>query len=104
MYVVAKQDPNTTLIPKDTKAFALMMQWLSFANSEVLSSLSKVYMPLLGREPYNKKALETAEVGLKRLLQYVEGYLLHHTYLVGERITLADVVLTSMLDRGFQYV
>jgi elongation factor 1-gamma len=81
-----------------------MMQWLSFGNHELLPTLSKVYLPLLGTMPYNKKAVETAEGELKIILKYIDSYLLHHTYFVGERITLADILITGILDRGFQYV
>ena len=37
--VVAQQDPNTTLIPKDAKSYGQLIQWCSFANHEVLPIL-----------------------------------------------------------------
>lgn len=81
-----------------------MVQWLSFANHEVLPALSSWFLPVVGREPYNKKNVDAAEVKIKRIVKYIDGYLLDHTYLVGERLTLADIILTAYLDRGFQYV
>jgi elongation factor 1-gamma len=101
---VAKQDPNTTLIPNDTKSYAQVIKWCSFANHEVLPSLGAWFCPLTGRTPYNKKAVDAAEVTIKTILKYLDGYLLDHTYLVGERLTIADIVMTAHLDRGFQYV
>lgn len=102
--LVAKQDPNTTLLPKDTKAYAEVVQWCSFANHEVLPQIGSWFGPVLGRDPYNKKSVDAAEGGIKRILKYLDGYFLDHTYLVGERLTLADLVMTAHLDRGFQYV
>ena len=102
--LVAKQNPNTTLLPKDTKAYAEVIQWCSFANHEVLPHLGLWFGPVLGRDPYNKKSVDAAEVGIKRIMKYLDGYFLDHTYLVGERLTLADVVMTALLARGFQYV
>ena|SRR5271170_2536825 len=104
MCLVAKQDPNTTLIPKDTKSYAEVIQWCSFANHEVLPHLGAWFRPILGRDPYNKKNVEQAEVVIKRILKYLDETLLHRTYLVGERLTIADLVMTAHLDRGFQYV
>jgi elongation factor 1-gamma len=92
------------LIPTDTKAFAETVQWCSFANHEVLPTLGAWFRPTLGRDPYNKKNVDAAEVNIKKILKYIDGVLLHKTYLVGERLTLADLVLTAYLDRGFQYV
>jgi elongation factor 1-gamma len=101
---VVQQDPHTTLLPKDVKSFAQVVQWCSFANHEVLPHLGSWFRPVLGKEPYNKKSVDTAEVGVKKIMKYLDGYLLHHTYLVGERLTVADLILTAYLDRGFQYV
>jgi len=81
-----------------------MVQWLSFANHEVLPALGSWYLPVLGREPYNKKNVDAAEVKIKHILKYIDGYLLDHTYLVGERLTIADLVLAAYFDRGFQFV
>ena len=102
--IVAHQDPNTTLIPKDTKSYVSVLQWCSFANAEVLPALGLWFRPIIGRDPYNKKSVEQAEVRIKRVLSFLENVLLHQTYLVGERLTIADLIMTAHLDRGFQYV
>jgi elongation factor 1-gamma len=104
LIVVAKQDPNCALIPKDPASFAQMMQWMSFTNHEVLPSVGSWFRPIIGRDPYNKKNVDAAEVHIKKICKHLEDYLRDNTYLVGERITLADLVLTAGLDRGFCYV
>jgi len=60
--------------------------------------------PTRGTEPYNKKSVDAAEVVIKRIMKYLDGYLLDHTYLVGERLSIADLVMSAYLDRGFQFV
>ena len=102
--LVAKQDPNTTLLPKDTKAYVEVIQWCSLANHEVLPHLASWFRPVLGRDPYNKKSVDIAELNIKRIMKFLDGYFLDHTYLVGERLTLADLVMTAHLARGFEYV
>jgi len=103
-WLVAKQDPNTTLIPKDLKAYAQVVQWCSFANTEILPSLGAWFRPTIGRDPYNKKNVDAAEVAVKKVLKYLDGVLRDTTYLVGERLTIADIAVAAHLDRGFQYV
>ena len=76
---------------------------MSFANQQVLTTLGGAFRPLIGRDPYNKKNVDES---LKNALQTVgilEQHLLINTFLVGERITLADLFTAGILSRGFQY-
>ena len=41
---------------------------------------------------------------IKKVLKYLDTVLLERTYLVGERLTIADIAVAAHLDRGFQYV
>ncbi|KAG4222348.1 hypothetical protein PC116_g29178, partial [Phytophthora cactorum] len=61
------------------------------------------YRPLLGLDPYNKKSVEDAAKNSEKVISVVEQHLLHNTYLVGERITLADLFAAGIFSRGFQY-
>jgi elongation factor 1-gamma len=76
---------------------------MSFANTEVLSPLGGWFRPILGRDPYNKKNVEDSQKAALKAIHVIEEHLLTHTYLVGERLTLADIFATSILARGFQY-
>lgn len=62
------------------------------------------FRPLLGRDPYNKKNVETAQEKSNKALQVLEDHFLINTYLVGERITLADIFVTSLVARGMELV
>mmetsp|Transcript_20987 Transcript_20987/g.30240 ORF Transcript_20987/g.30240 Transcript_20987/m.30240 type:complete len:104 (+) Transcript_20987:481-792(+) len=47
--------------------------------------------------PFNKDAYEKAKIDLAAGLAKLDAHLLDHTYLVGDRITLADIVVASTL-------
>lgn len=76
---------------------------MSYFNTEIIDPLSQQYLPLLGRTPYNKKAVEDAAAVSKKSTDALENYLRDTTFLVGERITLADIFAAGILTRGFQF-
>jgi elongation factor 1-gamma len=76
---------------------------MSYFNSEVLPKLGGWFRPLLGRDPYNKKAVEDAQKAALQAISVVEAHLRDNTYLVGERITLADIFATGIISRGFEF-
>lgn len=102
--IVAAQNEKTTLLGKTKQDYAQILRWMSFANSELLSSLGGWFLPLIGREPYNKKSVDTAQAKSYKTIAVLEKHLLNQTYLVGERLTLADLFATSVIARGFSFV
>lgn len=76
---------------------------MSFANTEVLPALGGWFRPLIGRDPYNKKSVEESQKATNKAAQTLEDHLLVNTYLVGERLTLADLFSVSIISRGFQF-
>jgi len=64
---------------------------LSFFNSEILTALGGWFRPLVGRDPYNKKSVDDSAKKAESAVAVIEKYLQNNTYLVGERITLADL-------------
>ena len=77
---------------------------MSFANQEVLVPLAHWFRPLIGRDPYNKKAVEDAQKAAFKAVGVLEQHLLVNTFLVGERVTLADFYAASIIARGFEFV
>lgn len=71
---------------------------------EVLPNLGAWYDPLLGKKPYNKKSVDDASKAALKAFSVVEEHLLHNTFLVGERITLADLFAAGVTLRGFQFL
>ncbi|KAI8633151.1 hypothetical protein F5Y19DRAFT_416846 [Xylariaceae sp. FL1651] len=100
---ITSQNEKTTLLGKTKQDYASILKWMSFFNTEVLPKLGAWYRPLLGLDPYNKKNIDDAIKASAKNISVVEEHLLHNTYLVGERITLADLFATAIISRGFQF-
>ncbi|KAI1839531.1 hypothetical protein JX265_013619 [Neoarthrinium moseri] len=100
---LTSQNEKTTLLGKTKQDYASILKWLSFFNMEVLPNLGAWYRPLLGWDAYNKKAIDDAQKGAAKAIAVVEQHLLNNTFLVGERITLADLFAVGIISRGFQF-
>merc|ERR1712223_1249699 len=53
---------------------------------------------------FNKTSTERAKEDIKKAMTALNEHLLHHTYLVGERVTLADVVVACTMISLYQNV
>jgi len=100
----AAQNEKTSLLGKTKQDYASILSWMSFANSEVLPPLGGWFRPLIGRDAYNKKNVDTASANTLKAVGVLEKHLVLNTYLVGERLSLADLFTASLIARGFQYV
>jgi len=98
-YVGNDQLRGTTALFK-----AQIMQWISFADSEILPPSCTWVFPTLGIMPYNNKTTDKAKEDLKKALDVLNQHLLTCTYLVGERITLADISVCMTLLLAYQHV
>ncbi|KIW96849.1 uncharacterized protein Z519_02240 [Cladophialophora bantiana CBS 173.52] len=98
------QNDKTTLLGKTKQDYASIVRWMSFSNCEVLPNLSGWFRPLIGKDTYNKKMVDDHKKAALDAIHVLEQHFLAHTFLVGERITLADLYVTSQISRGFQYV
>ena len=84
---------------------------MNFADSDILPASCTWVYPCLGIMQFNKTSTERAKEDIKKAMTALNEHLLHHTYLVGERVTLADVVVActmislyqNVLDSGFRY-
>ena len=77
---------------------------MSLGNCELLPALAGWFGPLIGNGPFNKKAIETSQADALKIISIMEKHLHVSTYLVGERITLADYYVAGIASRGFQHV
>ncbi|KAJ5570266.1 uncharacterized protein N7459_009696 [Penicillium hispanicum] len=101
---VTSQNEKTTLLGKTKQDYASIVRWMSYANSELLPRFGGWYRPLLGLDGYNKKAVDEVSKGALKAIAVLESYLTENTYLVGERITLADIFSAALLTRAFATV
>ncbi|KAF1811455.1 eEF1-gamma domain-containing protein [Eremomyces bilateralis CBS 781.70] len=99
---ITSQNEKTTLLGKTKQDYASILRWMSFANGEVLPQLGNWWLPIIGRAPFNKKVVDEAQAATLKRMQVLDSHLLINTYLVGDRLTLADLFVTGCLLRGFQ--
>ncbi|CCE79205.1 Piso0_001255 [Millerozyma farinosa CBS 7064] len=104
LYLVNSADPNSKLLGKNKEEYALIMKWLSLSNSELLPALASTFGPLIGKQPYNKKQVDEGSAYSNKVAAIFEQRLINFTYLVGERLTLADIFAATMFTRGFDYL
>lgn len=77
---------------------------MSYVNSEFLPALAGFFRPILGRDPYNRKSVDDSQKAAYKFIGVLEHHLLSNTFLVGERITLADIFAVGIVSRGFEYL
>jgi elongation factor 1-gamma len=83
---------------------ALVHQWLYFADSDILPASCTWVFPCIGIMQFNKTASERAKEDVKKALQVLNDHLLHQTFLVGERVTLADISVACTLLSLYKHV
>lgn len=69
-----------------------------------MNSVANQFTMLVGRQPYNRTIYELAGANIDRQLSVLNSHLTKNTYLVGERVTLADLYGIPMLLRGLQHL
>lgn len=119
---VAALAPNSTLLGSNDKEAALIDQWVSFADSEVALHTTLIFQLVKGIiTPYAKPVRSSANAPYVYLLTLLDGqihttlqerqirslktleaHLATRTFLVTERITLADITLASVIQRAVQ--
>jgi elongation factor 1-gamma len=90
---------GTTLL--DT---AFVESWIDYSTNEVDAPLMSWALPYYGHLPYDKKKEMAAQEALKKSLGTLDAYLQSHTYLVGDNVTLADIITFCNMYYGFTKV
>lgn len=83
---------------------AQVLQFVNMADNEVLPSVCTWVFPTLGILQYNANNTKEAQEHLKRVLGALNKILETRTFLVGERLTLADITMTCNLLHGYKQV
>ncbi|CAA7022778.1 unnamed protein product [Microthlaspi erraticum] len=84
--------------------YAHIEQWSDFSSLEIYANILKWFGPRMGFMPYTAPGEEAAIAALKRALDALNTHLTSKTYLVGESITLADIITVCNLNLGFATV
>ncbi|KAF9113092.1 Elongation factor 1-gamma [Mortierella sp. AM989] len=90
-YYLAHLKSDSTLIGRSNSEEALIQQWVQFVDCSIIPVISSWLYPILGFTAYNKVVETQAIDRIKFQLATLERHLIKKTYLVGERITLADI-------------
>ncbi|KAL8679242.1 MAG: hypothetical protein Q9186_004484 [Xanthomendoza sp. 1 TL-2023] len=100
---ITSQNEKTSLLGKTKQDYASIVRWMSFANTEVLNGLAGWFRPCIGRDPFNKKSVDDSKKAALAAVKVLEEHLWVNTFLVGERLSLADLFAAGVVSRGFQY-
>ncbi|KAG6377697.1 hypothetical protein JVT61DRAFT_14467 [Boletus reticuloceps] len=92
--------PNANLLGSSLEEQARVEQWIHFAESEIDVSTLFTNQMLNGIFVYNKAIHNTLIERQNRALNTLEAHLLTRTFVVGERITLADISIAASVFRA----
>jgi elongation factor 1-gamma len=101
--IVAESEPGSNLLGRDNKERAEIVQWISFASTHDTPAGLWVY-PILGYMPFNKLFYTTAVDTIKKAMGTLDRYLQTRTFLVGDRVTLADIIVGSLFNPLYKLV
>lgn len=83
---------------------SLMENWIEYAANEIELPGNVWVYPILGFIPNNAVATNKAKADIRKALEFLNKHLLTRTFLVGERISIADIVVSISLLRLYQRV
>ncbi|KAJ2785449.1 hypothetical protein H4R18_000532 [Coemansia javaensis] len=102
-YVASKAANSGKLLGNTDEERAAILQYSFFAEADLMPAAAGTLYPVLGYIPLVKPTQQAAEQQLKRLLGVLNNILLDKTYLVGERITVADIIVACDLVGVFEH-
>ncbi|KAF4611842.1 hypothetical protein D9613_003772 [Agrocybe pediades] len=97
---VASLAPNAGLLGGSTEDAALVDQWIHLVEAELDTYTDLVRALCTGAFPYNKPTHTTLLERQARTLNTLEAHLASNTFFVGERITLADLYIATLIQKA----
>ena len=94
-YLTKKYKPE--LLGETPFEKAKILQWIEFANCEINKYNKSIIYPIFGWTDFNKENFDNDNKKIKELLNIVEKALEKNEYIVGNKMTLADVKLFSSI-------
>jgi len=88
----------------EAAARAQVVQWMCMADNEILPASCTWVFPTMGIMQFNKNATDRAKVDIQAALKTLNDHLLTRTFLVGERLTLADIAVACTLLNLYKHV
>merc|ERR1712183_249943 len=88
----------------EASARAQVVQWMCMADNEILPASCTWVFPTMGIMQFNKNATDRSKEDIKAALKTLNDHLLTRTFLVGERLTLADIAVACTLLNLYKHV
>lgn len=98
---VAGLSDNSKLLGTTKESAAQIEQWISWADEEIFNKFINLMRVTSAPATYNKNVEQNCWADFERSFTYLESYLKTKTFLVGHRLTLADLTLASDLQHAF---
>jgi elongation factor 1-gamma len=83
---------------------AQVNSWIDFSSQELEIPITVWLYPILGTLPYQVASTSRAKADVARALSYLNSHLANKTYLVGDRITLADITIVSAMVYLYKFL
>lgn len=101
---VARLRADTELVGQSYFESAQVDSWIDFCSHNVDLPATLWYYPFVGLASYNADLTAKVKADLSKALAVLDAHLLDKTYLVGHKITLADITIVSSLVYPFKFV
>ena len=90
-YICSKYNPE--LLGQNPFEKAKINQWVEFANCEIARSAKALIYPIFGWTNYEKEKADKENINIKNYLKTLNSLLEKDKYIIGNKITLADIAL-----------
>ena len=94
-YLCSKYKPE--LLGNSEFEKAKVNQWIEFASCELNRCVKAIIYPIFGWEPFCKEKADKENANIKKYLKILDNNLKNKSYIVGEKLTLADIILFRYL-------
>lgn len=101
---VARIRQDTGLTGASFLESAQVDSWVDFCSHDIELPATVWFYPVLGSLPFNGAATQKAKADLAKALTILNNHLADKTYMVGHKITLADITIVSALVYPFKFV
>ena len=95
---------NAQLKGSDTLTQSQILQWMSISDNHILPSVCGWVLPSIGSTKISKDSIKESKHNLLQIMDVLNNTLLSKTFLVGERITLADLTVFAGLLPAYEHV
>ena len=94
-YLCSKYKPE--LLGNSEFEKAKVNQWIEFASCELNRCVKAIIYPIFGWEAFCKEKADKENANIKKYLKILDNNLKNKSYIVGEKLTLADIILFRYL-------